>query len=99
MTQSSSAYTGRTVTLATVHGEELPVRDAFHHMLGAAVPVPHAFDADQLRTFSGEIAHALRSIGAARAKPRSTGRMRISMAPKTEKVPLIKKNSDHHNNY
>jgi len=47
MTQRSSAYTGRTVTFATMHGKELLARDAFHHILGATVTAPRALDTDQ----------------------------------------------------
>jgi len=47
MTQRSSAYTGRTVTFATMHGRELLARDAFHHILGATVTAPRALDTDQ----------------------------------------------------
>ena len=49
MTQRSSAYTGRTVTFATMHGKELLARDAFHHILGATVTAPRALDTDQVR--------------------------------------------------
>ena len=68
MTQRSSAYTGRTVTFATMHGKELLARDAFRHILGAIVTTPRALDTDQFGTFSGEIARTLTPIAAARAK-------------------------------
>ena len=68
MTQRLSAYTGRTVTFATMDGKEFLARDAFPHILGATVTAPRALDTEQFGTFSREIARTLTPIAAARAK-------------------------------
>ena len=66
----SSAYAGRIVTFATVHGKELLARDPFRRILGATGTAPRQLDTDQFGTFSGKVSRTLSSIASARAKAR-----------------------------
>lgn len=68
MTRPRTAYTGRTITFATMHGKELLAHDAFQNTLGATVTAATGLDTDQFGTFAGDIPRLLSPRDAARAK-------------------------------
>ena len=65
-----SAYAGRVVTFATMHGKERLAREAFRDAVGATVVAPRGMDTDQFGTFAGDIPRTLGPRAAARAKAR-----------------------------
>ncbi|MBB5643409.1 DUF6671 family protein [Cryobacterium roopkundense] len=68
MTRPRTAYTGRAITFATMHGKELLAHDAFQNALGATVTAATGLDTDQFGTFAGEIPRTLSPREAARTK-------------------------------
>ncbi|MBC7440960.1 MAG: hypothetical protein H7311_00255 [Ramlibacter sp.] len=68
MTRPLTAYTGRAITFATMHGKELLAHDAFQNTLGATVTAATGLDTDQFGTFAGDIPRPLSPGDAARAK-------------------------------
>ena len=70
MTREPSAYAGRTVVFATMHGKETLAAPAFADRLDAAVIAPDHFDTDRLGTFDGDIPRTLRPLMAATVKAR-----------------------------
>ncbi len=70
MTVPRTAYTGRLITFATMHGKELLARDVFRNVLGATVTAALDIDTDRFGTFAGDIPRPLSPRDAARAKAR-----------------------------
>ncbi|WP_130178660.1 DUF6671 family protein [Cryobacterium sp. SO1] len=70
MTRPRTAYTGRTITFATMHGKESLAHDAFQNTLGATVTAATGLDTDQFGTFAGDIPRLLSPRDATRAKAR-----------------------------
>lgn len=70
MTPHATAYTGRVITFATMHGKEHLAHDVFRTVLGATVTAPDGLDTDQFGSFTGEIPRTLSPRAAARAKAR-----------------------------
>ncbi|TFC89598.1 hypothetical protein E3T28_00360 [Cryobacterium sinapicolor] len=70
MTCPRTAYSGRTITFATMHGKELLAQDTFQNTLGANVTAAAGLDTDQFGTFAGDIPRPLSPRDSARAKAR-----------------------------
>lgn len=70
MTREPSAYSGRTIVFATMHGKEKLAAPAFADRLDAAVIAPDDLDTDRLGTFAGDIPRTLSPLMAATVKAR-----------------------------
>ncbi|MEC5152555.1 hypothetical protein [Cryobacterium sp. GrIS_2_6] len=68
MTRPRTAYIGRAITFATMHGKELLAHDAFQNLLGATGTAATGIDTDQFGTFAGDIPRPLSPRDSARAK-------------------------------
>lgn len=102
MNAPRTAYGGRSVTFATMHGKESLARDTFRQVLGANVTAPAGLDTDQWGTFAGDIPRTLSPRDAARSKARmgmhlagttlglaSEGSFGAGFGPVVENVELV----------
>lgn len=102
MTASPTAYAGRTIAFATMHGKDNLALQPFRDVLGATIVAPHGLDTDQFGTFAGDIPRTLSPRSAARAKARlgmqiadtplglaSEGSFTASFGPVVEQMEIL----------
>lgn len=63
-------FAGRTLVIATKHGKERVIAPILEQALGVQCITPHAFDTDELGTFTGEVERRLDPLETAREKCR-----------------------------
>jgi len=102
VTSEQTAYGGKIIVFATMHGKEELAREAFRRILGATVTTPQGLDTDQFGTFGGDIPRTLTPRHAARAKARlgmqiagtqlglaSEGSFSASFGPLVEQMEIL----------